>query len=83
MEAIRRELLASAAPPPSPAQITPAPKVADQFGITRRTLSRWIIDPELDFPQAVEINKRLYFKQAEIDAWKLQRARRAPAREAA
>ena len=60
-----------------PEQLAPAPRVANQFGITRRTLSRWIIDPSLGFPSAVEINKRLYFKQHEIDAWKLQRARRS------
>ena len=83
MEAIRSDPPYSAAPPSRTAQLTPAPKVAEQFGITRRTLSRWIIDPNLEFPQAVEINKRLYFKQSEIDAWKMQRARRAPAREAA
>ena len=63
--------------------LAPAPRVADQFGVTRRTLSRWLEDDALAFPRAVEINRRLYFKQSEIDTWKLQRARRTPTREAA
>ena len=58
-------------------QLAPASKIASQFGITRRTLSRWILDSALDFPVALEINKRLYFKQHEIDAWKISRARRS------
>lgn len=75
MEALKENLLSSGAPRPE--HLAPAPKVADQFGITRRTLSRWIIEPALEFPRPVEINKRLYFKQHEIDAWKLSRAVRS------
>ena len=75
MDALKDNLLALASSPPE--QLAPAPKVAEQFGITRRTLSRWIIDPALLFPRPVEINKRLYFKQHEIDAWKISRAVRS------
>ena len=63
------EILADAEPLRAE-RLTPAHKVADQFGVTRRTLSRWIVDPELDFPQPFAINKRLYFRQREVDAWK-------------
>lgn len=72
MEALKDNPLTTT--PTEPEQLAPAPRVATQFGITRRTLSRWIVDPNLAFPQPVEINRRLYFKQLEVDAWKLARA---------
>ena len=71
METTKQNLLSS-----PPELLLPAPKVAEQFGITRRTLSRWLLDQALAFPRPVEINKRLYFAQREVDAWKIVRARR-------
>lgn len=81
MEALRSSPIATSAPQPE--QLAPAPVIASQFGITRRTLSRWIVDDALGLPRPVEINKRLYFKQHEIDAWKISRARRDTVKEAA
>jgi predicted DNA-binding transcriptional regulator AlpA len=53
----------------------PAPKVAEQFGITRRTLTRWLCDERLNFPKPTTLNHRLYFRHCEIETWKLERAR--------
>lgn len=54
----------------------PAPRVAAHFGVTRRTLGRWLKDEVLDFPRPESRNKRLYFKASEIAAWeKAPRAR--------
>jgi predicted DNA-binding transcriptional regulator AlpA len=78
---LRTEMLsgAAAAPPVAAGSKTaswvPAPKVAEQFGVTRRTLGRWICDERLSFPRATVLNKRLYFDQHEINAWKLDRMR--------
>lgn len=72
-----RSLNPTTAPPDGPEPLVPAPKVAEQFGVTRRTLGRWIVDAKLDFPRPIELNRRLYFPQAEIERWKSDRARRS------
>ena len=53
----------------------PAPKLAAHFGITRRTLARWLCDETLNFPKATVLNHRLYFRLREIEVWKVERAR--------
>jgi hypothetical protein len=50
-----------------PEEMVPAPAVAEEFNITRRTLGRWFVDPKLDFPQPTEINRRLYFPRSSIE----------------
>lgn len=56
-------------------RLVPAPTVAEEFGITRRTLGRWFVDTELEFPKPVEINRRLYFRRGDLEAWKISRLR--------
>jgi predicted DNA-binding transcriptional regulator AlpA len=34
------------------------------------TMWRWRHDPEMQFPQALEINGRVYFRRAEIVNWR-------------
>lgn len=58
-------------------EMVPAPAVADEFNITRRTLGRWFVDPKLDFPQPTEINRRLYFPRSSIEKWKAARLRKS------
>jgi predicted DNA-binding transcriptional regulator AlpA len=55
--------------------LIPAPQLASEFGVTRRTLHRWINDPAMSFPPAARINHRLYFDRAAVDAWKAERLR--------
>jgi hypothetical protein len=57
----------------------PSAAVCERYGITRRTLGRWMIDPELGFPKPTEINGRLYHNEALLDAWEIECARRAAA----
>ena len=61
--------------------LIPAPQLAGEFGITRRTLARWFEDPALGFPQPTRINKRLYFSRSAVEEWKATRLRQS--REAA
>jgi predicted DNA-binding transcriptional regulator AlpA len=49
--------------------------VAAELGIVRRTLARWLEYPNLSFPKPVVIQGRWYFRRAEIEVWKLDRAR--------
>ncbi|MGB8898975.1 MAG: helix-turn-helix domain-containing protein [Methylocella sp.] len=56
-----------------PVELLPAATVAAEFHVTRRTVGRWLLDDKLGFPTPVEINKRLYFRRSELEAWKLSR----------
>jgi Helix-turn-helix domain len=62
--------------------LLPALTVARMCGVVRRTLSRWVADPELGFPAPVLIRDRWYFRRSEIEAFRATRARRTTQREA-
>ncbi|MCP8939400.1 helix-turn-helix domain-containing protein [Alsobacter sp. SYSU M60028] len=55
--------------------------MCDRYGITDRTLARWLRDNRLNFPPARVVNTRRYFDLAELEAW--ERSRAAVRREAA
>ena len=44
-------------------------EVMARYSIVRRTLSRWIESPTMNFPQPVSINNRLYFTLSDLDAF--------------
>ena len=44
-----------------------ATALCQHLGIHRRTLSRWVLDPELDFPKPAVINGRWYFTPRPVD----------------
>jgi predicted DNA-binding transcriptional regulator AlpA len=67
------ELMGSAAFVSGPVELVPAPTVAAECNVTRRTVGRWLLDEKLGFPTPVEINRRLYFQRSELEAWKLSR----------
>jgi predicted DNA-binding transcriptional regulator AlpA len=48
----------------------PAPQLAAEFGVSRRTLTRWLHKIPLGFPRPKIVNHRLYFERSEIDRWK-------------
>jgi predicted DNA-binding transcriptional regulator AlpA len=58
----------------APIELVPAANVASECHINRRTIGRWILDEKLSFPAPIEINKRLYFRRADLEAWKVSRA---------
>jgi hypothetical protein len=45
----------------------PTGKLAEEFGVHRRSLARWIKDPTLGFPRPRVINHRLYFERGAIE----------------
>jgi hypothetical protein len=47
----------------------PTRAVCKRYDIVDRTLARWMRNPDLAFPQPTHINNRLYFDQAELEAW--------------
>jgi hypothetical protein len=55
----------------------PAPQLAAELGISRRTLGRWLRDVTLGFPRPRVVNNRLYFERSPVEAWKTATARLA------
>ncbi len=47
----------------------PSIKVRRRYDICSRTLNRWEDNPELGFPKAVRINRRRYWRLADLQDW--------------
>jgi hypothetical protein len=50
------------------------PKVADRYGVTTRSVERWGLDPKLQFPRPLLINRRKYWDENELQIWERKRA---------
>lgn len=46
-------------------------------GISAMTEWRWSHDPEMDFPRPIVINRRKYFRRADLLSWLETRAQEA------
>lgn len=55
----------------------PARVVCERFGVTTRTLGRWLADQELNFPRPLVINNRRYFDEIQLISWERARASQA------
>ena len=51
----------------------PAPAIQVRYGISALTLWRWTRDPKLGFPVPLIVNRRRFFRRAEIEAWERDR----------
>jgi len=60
-------------PAADPKSFVSAPKLRAMLGISPVTLWRWRRDEDLKFPQAREINGRLYFQWGAVCAWYARR----------
>jgi hypothetical protein len=47
----------------------PAPAVQARYAVSDVTLWRWCRDPKLRFPKAFLVNRRRFFKRAELEMW--------------
>jgi hypothetical protein len=54
----------------------PSRLVWTRFGISERTLERWVADPLLKFPKPMLIRRRRYYFLDEIEEWERAEARR-------
>ena len=45
-----------------------------RFGIVRRTLARWMVDPSMGLPESLIINHRHYWDESDIVQWERSRA---------
>jgi predicted DNA-binding transcriptional regulator AlpA len=48
-------------------KLLPERQVAERYGVSTMTLWRWDHDPELRFPPAIRIRKRIYRDLDELD----------------
>jgi hypothetical protein len=55
--------------------LVPSRKVLERYLICDRTLDRWTADPALSFPQPVIINRRRYWRIAELASWERSRVK--------
>jgi hypothetical protein len=57
--------------------LVPAAGVCSEFGICRRTLTRWTEDAGLRFPTPTIIKGRWFFQRAAVESWKLVQAKKS------
>jgi hypothetical protein len=57
--------------------LLPASKVRLRYGVSFRTLDRWVADQALGFPRPVVISNRRYFRVADLEEFENQRKRAA------
>jgi predicted DNA-binding transcriptional regulator AlpA len=51
------------------------PKVCARYDIHDMTLWRWMRDADLKFPQPLKVNRRNYWRIADLEKWERARAR--------
>ena len=57
--------------------LIPAKKLEGRYGVSIRTVTRWLTDDRMKFPRPVVINRRRYFRETELVEWERSRATRA------
>jgi predicted DNA-binding transcriptional regulator AlpA len=53
-------------------ELLPAAKVRSRYNVSDQTLWRWETDEKLDFPQAIRINSRRYWRRIDLQAFELR-----------
>jgi predicted DNA-binding transcriptional regulator AlpA len=52
----------------------PAGQLRARYGISAMTVWRWLQDKPLGFPRPIRINRRRFWKLAELEQWEASRA---------
>ena len=52
----------------------PAGAVRARYGVSDMSLWRWLRDEAMRFPAPIRINRRRFWKLAELEAWETSRA---------
>ena len=73
-EAGEVEIKSPGAPNASAGVRIPGPAVAKRYGVSVRTLDRWLLHH--DFPRPLVVNHRRYFSVAEIERWEIETSKR-------
>ena len=67
------------AEPASDVSFLPAKHVRDRYRVSEMSLWRWLRDDKLNFPKPTVINRRRYWRAADLAEWERARARNAAA----
>lgn len=59
--------------------LLPARDVLARYQVVERTISRWLADPSMSFPEPIKIRQRRYWREADLLAWERTRATTRPA----
>lgn len=59
--------------------LLPTRDVLARYRIHARTLERWLIDPELGFPQPIAIKRHRYFRLRDLQIFERESLKRQPA----
>lgn len=59
--------------------LLPARLVWKRYGVTDRTLDRWLKNEDLNFPRPVVIINRRYWREANLVAWERAQAAKVKA----
>jgi predicted DNA-binding transcriptional regulator AlpA len=63
--------------------LIPTRQVCQRYSVNERTIERWFKAAHVGFPEPVLINKRRYYREAELIVWERQRYSEAKIRAAA
>jgi hypothetical protein len=58
-------------------ELVPDPDVAREFNISLMTLSRWALDPDLGFPDKIQVRKRNFRSREQLNEFKQRLLRTA------
>lgn len=50
------------------------PQVRERYQKSHVTIWRWVRDPDLNFPQPIQINRLNYWRLADLEAWEAAQA---------
>lgn len=50
------------------------PLAAARYSVSERTITRWMEDKTLGFPQPIRVRERLFFELAALEAWERAQA---------
>ena len=55
------------------------PQVQSRYQKSHVTIWRWMRDPELGFPQPIQINRHNYWRLSDLEAWEAAQAEKSAA----
>lgn len=55
-------------------RLLPIRQVIARYSVTDRTIDRWLADPRVNFPKPLVIQRRRFWRLAEIENFERQRA---------
>jgi hypothetical protein len=59
--------------------LIPTRLVCTRYSVNERTLDRWFKNEQLGFPKPILINRRRYYREADLTSWERSRASKAKA----